>query len=164
MPAAIKIAAGVLASDFSLLTKNWLNDSAVLGSSGDRSARVELQGVCAFLSDDSGRPHQWERTKVKVMSLPSPSCVAGWAAVVWLAANLIWLNVAAQVLITFLVPLMIGFLVAVVKALPEPYRLRGWYLASLAGVGALCFRGRRVWGRSGADVRSAACAWRPKTG
>jgi Mn2+/Fe2+ NRAMP family transporter len=63
------------------------------------------------------------------------ACVAGSAAVVWFASNLVWLNVAAQVLNAFLMPLVIGFLVALaVKALPEPYRLRGWYLALLAGV------------------------------
>jgi Mn2+/Fe2+ NRAMP family transporter len=66
------------------------------------------------------------------------ACVAGSAAVVWFASNLIWLNVAAQVLNAFLMPLVIGFLVALaVKALPEPYRLRGWYLALLAGVAAV---------------------------
>jgi uncharacterized membrane protein YjjP (DUF1212 family) len=62
------------------------------------------------------------------------ACVAGSAGVVWFATNLVWLNVAAQVLNAFLMPLVIGFLVALaVEALPEPYRLRGWYLALLAG-------------------------------
>ena len=66
------------------------------------------------------------------------ACVAGSAAVVWFASNLIWLNVAAQVLNAFLMPVVIGFLVALaVKALPEPYRLRGWYLALLACVAAV---------------------------
>ena len=36
-------------------------------------------------------------------------------------------TLAAQVLNAFLMPLVIGFLAALaVKALPEPYRLRGW--------------------------------------
>jgi Mn2+/Fe2+ NRAMP family transporter len=66
------------------------------------------------------------------------ACVAGSAALVWFASNLIWLNVAAQVLNAFLMPLVIGFLVALaVMALPEPYRLRGSYLALLAGVAAV---------------------------
>jgi Mn2+/Fe2+ NRAMP family transporter len=66
------------------------------------------------------------------------ACVAGSAAVVWFASNLIWLNVAAQVLNAFLMPLVIGFLVALaVKALPEPYRPRNWYLASIVGVSAV---------------------------
>jgi Mn2+/Fe2+ NRAMP family transporter len=66
------------------------------------------------------------------------ACVAGSAAVVWFASNLIWLNVAAQVLNAFLMPLVIGFLVALaVKALPEPYRPRRWYLALIVGVSAV---------------------------
>ena len=36
------------------------------------------------------------------------------------------LNIVAQVLNAFLMPLVIGFLVALaIKALPDPYRLRG---------------------------------------
>jgi Mn2+/Fe2+ NRAMP family transporter len=66
------------------------------------------------------------------------ACVAGSAAVVWFASNLIWLNVAAQVLNAFLMPLVIGFLVALaVKALPEPYKVRGWYLALIVAVCAI---------------------------
>ena len=66
------------------------------------------------------------------------AAVVGSAAVVWLASNLVWLNIAAQVLNAFLMPLVIGFLVALaVKALPEPYRLRGWYLGLIVGVSAL---------------------------
>ena len=64
--------------------------------------------------------------------------VIGSCAVVWLASNLVWLNIAAQVLNAFLMPLVIGFLVALaMKALPEPYRLRGWYLGLIVGVSAL---------------------------
>ena len=64
--------------------------------------------------------------------------VVGSCAVVWLASNLVWLNIAAQVLNAFLMPLVIGILVALaVKALPEPYRLRGWYLGLIVGVSAL---------------------------
>ena len=64
--------------------------------------------------------------------------VIGSAAVVWLASSLVWLNIAAQVLNAFLMPLVIGFLVVLaVKALPEPYRLSGWYLGLIVGVCAL---------------------------
>jgi Mn2+/Fe2+ NRAMP family transporter len=64
--------------------------------------------------------------------------VIGSCVVVWLASSLVWLNIAAQVLNAFLMPLVIGFLVALaVKALPEPYRLSGWYLALIVGVSAL---------------------------
>jgi Mn2+/Fe2+ NRAMP family transporter len=66
------------------------------------------------------------------------ACVIGSGAMVWFATDLIWLNIAAQVLNAFLMPLVIGFLVALaVKALPEPYRLRGSYLGLLVGVCAL---------------------------
>jgi Mn2+/Fe2+ NRAMP family transporter len=66
------------------------------------------------------------------------ACVIGSGAVVWFAADLVWLNIAAQVLNAFLMPLVIGFLVALaVKALPAPYRLRGSYLGLLVGVCAL---------------------------
>ena len=65
-------------------------------------------------------------------------CVVGSAAVVWIASDLVWLNIAAQVLNAFLMPLVIGFLVALaVKALPEPFRLRGWYLALIIAVSAI---------------------------
>ena len=64
--------------------------------------------------------------------------VIGSAAVVWLASSLVWLNIAAQVLNAFLMPLVIGFLVALaVKALPEPSRPKGWYLGLIVGVSGL---------------------------
>jgi len=62
-------------------------------------------------------------------------CVTGSALVVWTASNLIWLNVAAQVLNAFLMPLVIGFLVALAAtALPEPYRVGGWRLRLIAAI------------------------------
>jgi NRAMP (natural resistance-associated macrophage protein)-like metal ion transporter len=64
-------------------------------------------------------------------------CVVGAAALVRLVPDLVWLNIAAQVLNAFLLPLVIGFLVALaVKALPETLRLSGWYLALVVGVSA----------------------------
>jgi Mn2+/Fe2+ NRAMP family transporter len=63
------------------------------------------------------------------------ACVAGAAALVWFVPDLVWLNVAAQVLNAFLLPLVIGFLVALaMKALPEPMRPRGFYLWILIGI------------------------------
>jgi len=63
------------------------------------------------------------------------AAAVGAAAVVWLAPDLVWLTIAAQVLNAFLMPLVIGFLVALaVKALPEPLRPRGAYLWALIGV------------------------------
>ncbi len=64
--------------------------------------------------------------------------VVGCAAVVGFAPDLIWLNIAAQVLNAFLMPLVIGYLVALaVKALPAPLRLRGIYLWLLVCVSTL---------------------------
>jgi Mn2+/Fe2+ NRAMP family transporter len=42
------------------------------------------------------------------------ACLVGSAALVGFAPDLIWLNIAAQVLNAFLLPLVIGFLVALV--------------------------------------------------
>ncbi|MGH8324221.1 MAG: efflux RND transporter periplasmic adaptor subunit, partial [Steroidobacteraceae bacterium] len=65
------------------------------------------------------------------------TCVVGAAVFVWCAPDLVWLIIAAQVLNAFLLPLVIGFLVALaVKALPEPIRLRGSYLWLMSGVSA----------------------------
>jgi Mn2+/Fe2+ NRAMP family transporter len=64
--------------------------------------------------------------------------VIGVAALVWFAPDLVWLTIAAQVLNAFLLPLVIGFLVALaVKALPEPLRLRGVYLWAVIGISAI---------------------------
>jgi len=64
--------------------------------------------------------------------------VIGSGAVVWFASDLVWLNIAAQVLNAFLMPLVIGFLAALaVKALPEPYRLSGWRLGLIVAVSAI---------------------------
>jgi Mn2+/Fe2+ NRAMP family transporter len=66
------------------------------------------------------------------------ACVVGAAALVWFVPDLVWLTIAAQVLNAFLLPLVIGFLVALaVKALPEPLRLRGVYLWVLIGISAI---------------------------
>jgi len=65
-------------------------------------------------------------------------CVVGSAVAVWIASDLVWLNVAAQVLNAFLMPLVIGFLVALAAtALPEPYRVGGWRLRLIVGICAV---------------------------
>ena len=65
-------------------------------------------------------------------------CVVGSALVVWLVRDLVWLTIAAQVLNAFLLPLVIGFLVALaVKTLPSAVRPRGAYLWALIGVSTL---------------------------
>ena len=61
--------------------------------------------------------------------------VAGSALAVWAVSDLVWLNVAAQVLNAFLMPLVVGFLVALAAtALPEPHRIGGRRLALIAGL------------------------------
>lgn len=66
------------------------------------------------------------------------ACVVGAAALVWSVPDLVWLNIAAQVLNAFLLPLAIGVLVALaVKTLPEAVRPRGLYLWTLIGICAL---------------------------
>ena len=57
-------------------------------------------------------------------------CIVGGAAVVAVSPNLVSLNIGVQVMNALLLPLVLGFLVALsVRALPPAYRLRGWYLA-----------------------------------
>ena len=64
--------------------------------------------------------------------------IVGSAAVVGLTPNLVWLNVAAQVLNAFLLPLVIGFLVALaLTALPPTLRPGGVYRWILIGVSAI---------------------------
>jgi hypothetical protein len=76
--------------------------------------------------------------------------VVGAAALVWFVPDLVWLNIAAKVLNAFLLPLVIGFLVALaVKALPEPLRLRGFYLWVLIGISAIVIAVGLLGGVSG---------------
>jgi Mn2+/Fe2+ NRAMP family transporter len=66
------------------------------------------------------------------------ACVVGAAAIVWFVPDLVSLNIAAQVLNAFLLPLVLGCLVALAaKALPESLRLRGVYLWVLIGISAV---------------------------
>jgi Mn2+/Fe2+ NRAMP family transporter len=66
------------------------------------------------------------------------ACIVGAAALVWFVPDLVWLNIAAQVLNAFLLPLVIGLLVALaVKALPEPLLPRGFNLWVLIGISAI---------------------------
>ena len=44
--------------------------------------------------------------------------------------DLVRLNIAVEVMNALLLPIVLGFLIALaIKALPPTYRLRGWYLA-----------------------------------
>lgn len=76
--------------------------------------------------------------------------VVGAAALVGLAPDLLRLNLAAQVLNTFLLPLVITLLVVLAaRALPGPQRLRGPYLWLVAGVSAAVIGVGLVSGASG---------------
>lgn len=56
-------------------------------------------------------------------------CVIVGAGMVGLWPDLVSLNVAVQVMNALMLPLVLGFLIALaVKALPQAHRLRGWYL------------------------------------
>jgi NRAMP (natural resistance-associated macrophage protein)-like metal ion transporter len=60
------------------------------------------------------------------------TCAVGAAALVWFAPELVWLNIAAQVVNVFMLPLVIGLLVALaVTALPQALQPRGSYLWAL---------------------------------
>jgi Mn2+/Fe2+ NRAMP family transporter len=64
------------------------------------------------------------------------ACVLGGAASVWLVPNLVWLTVWAQVVNALLLPMVVIFLVLLaISVLPQPRRLRGWYL-SVVVIGA----------------------------
>jgi Mn2+/Fe2+ NRAMP family transporter len=55
--------------------------------------------------------------------------VTGATAIVLLFQNLLWLNIVAQVVNVFMLPLVLAFLIILAKmVLPERFRLRGWYL------------------------------------
>ncbi len=56
-------------------------------------------------------------------------CVVAGATAVAVSPDLVSLNVAVQVMNALMLPLVLGFLIALaVKALPRAYRLGGWYL------------------------------------
>jgi Mn2+/Fe2+ NRAMP family transporter len=78
------------------------------------------------------------------------ACVIGASTLVWFVPDLVSLNIAAQVLNAFLLPLVLGFLVALaVKALPEPRRLRGFYLWVLIAISTIVIAMGLFGGASG---------------
>jgi Mn2+/Fe2+ NRAMP family transporter len=51
------------------------------------------------------------------------------AGLVLLSPDLLWLNIVSQAVNVFVLPLVVGFLITLAATcLPDPYRLRGWYL------------------------------------
>jgi Mn2+/Fe2+ NRAMP family transporter len=64
--------------------------------------------------------------------------VIGAALAVGVAPNLVSLNVGVQVMNALLLPVVLGFLIALaVKALPEERRLKGWYFWLVLAVSSL---------------------------
>jgi Mn2+/Fe2+ NRAMP family transporter len=70
-------------------------------------------------------------------------CVVGGAVLVAVWPNLVSLNIGVQVMNALLLPLVLGFLIALAaRALPEPVRLRGRYLWAVCAVaGVTCALG-----------------------
>jgi Mn2+/Fe2+ NRAMP family transporter len=70
-------------------------------------------------------------------------CVLLGCILVGVAPNLVSLNLGVQVMNALLLPVVLGFLIALaVRALPQRVRLQGWYLWFLVGVaGATCLLG-----------------------
>ncbi len=65
-------------------------------------------------------------------------CVIGGAVVVAVWPDLVSLNVGVQVMNALMLPLVLGFLIALaVRALPPAQRLRGWYLWTVLIVAVL---------------------------
>jgi Mn2+/Fe2+ NRAMP family transporter len=69
--------------------------------------------------------------------------IVGGCVLVAVVPNLVALNVGVQVMNALLLPIVLGFLIALaVKALPEPVRLKGWYLWMVIAVaGVTCALG-----------------------
>ncbi len=73
------------------------------------------------------------------------ACVIAGAVMVGVWPDLVSLNVAVQVMNALLLPLVLGFLIALaVWALPAAHRLRGWYLWVVVVVAALTCAFNRV--------------------
>ena len=74
------------------------------------------------------------------------ACVIGGAIFVGFWPDLVALNVGVQVMNALLLPVVLGFLIALTRrALPPAWRLRGWYFALVLAVATLtCALG--VWG------------------
>ena len=65
-------------------------------------------------------------------------CVVAGALLVAFAPDLVSLNVGVQVMNALLLPVVLGFLIALaIKALPPAYRLRGWYMWLVIVVAAI---------------------------
>ncbi len=81
------------------------------------------------------------------------ACVVAGAVLVGVWPNLVSLNVGVQVMNALLLPLVLGFLIALaVFSLPEAHRLRGWYMWVVIVVSALTTALGVYGGLSGAGL------------
>ena len=117
----------------------------IVFSAGVLGASLVAAIVCSLalawgVGEIAGYRHSLENHpfEAKWFYIVYAASVVGSAAIVWLVRDLVWLTIAAQVLNAFLLPLVIGFLVALAwKTLPKPIRPRGLYLWTLIGVSAV---------------------------
>jgi NRAMP (natural resistance-associated macrophage protein)-like metal ion transporter len=81
------------------------------------------------------------------------ACVVAGAAIVAVWPDLVALNVGVQVMNALMLPVVLGFLIALsVKALPGAHKLRGWYLWVVLTVSALTCALGVFGGLSGAGL------------
>ncbi|MDE8343617.1 MAG: divalent metal cation transporter [Acidocella sp.] len=104
--------------------------AGVLGA-GMVAAIVASLALAWGVGEVTGFRHSLELHPLKARwfyGIYSASVIAG-ATLVGFWPNLVALNVGVQVMNAFLLPLVLGFLIALaVYALPEEHRLKGWYL------------------------------------
>ena len=113
--------------------------AGVLGA-GMVAAIVCSLGFAWGLGEVTGHRHTLERQPLRVRWFYGAYAVivVGAAATVALWPNLIALNIAVQVMNAFMLPVVLGVLIALaVTALPPAYRLRGPYLWLVLAVCAL---------------------------
>jgi NRAMP (natural resistance-associated macrophage protein)-like metal ion transporter len=80
-------------------------------------------------------------------------CVVAGAVAVAVWPDLVALNVDVQVMNALMLPIVLGFLIALsVRALPRAHRLRGWYLCVVLAVSALTCALGVFGGLSGAGL------------
>jgi Mn2+/Fe2+ NRAMP family transporter len=80
-------------------------------------------------------------------------CVVAGALVVGVWPDLVSLNVGVQVMNALMLPIVLGFLIALaVKALPRAHRLRGWYLWLVVAVATVTCALGVFGGLSGAGL------------
>jgi Mn2+/Fe2+ NRAMP family transporter len=81
------------------------------------------------------------------------ACVLAGAGTVAFWPDLVSLNVAVQVMNALMLPLVLGFLIALaVRALPRKHRLQGWYLCVVVAVAGLTCALGVFGGLSGAGL------------